>query len=276
MINESQIRGRICKFTNVLDNILTPHNYPLAISRLLGEMLIAAAIIGEMFKSKHLVTLQVKSKGAAELMIADYFAGGMMRGYAQINEELFAIDDEKTFASLLKEGILAVTLDQGSGTDLYQGIVELEGDDLASCIEQYFIRSEQVATCIKIAVGQDMSGGSAKWCAGGIMIQMMPNLTEEDIWHKNQLFMDSIKTSELIDPSLDCQTLLYRLFHEDGVWVDKASEVSSGCRCSRERFAGFLKNIPKLELPSYIVDGAVTFTCEFCSRSESFAGDELC
>jgi molecular chaperone Hsp33 len=275
VLNEGNIRGRMCKLSTVLDRILNAHDYPLPIAKLLGELLIATAIIGEMFKSKHLITLQIKSEGLVQLMIADYFADGKTRGFAKFDVEKLKKNEKLDFNDLIKNGILTVTLDQGEGTDIYQGIVALDGEDLSESIKKYFISSEQINTEIKIALGQDLTDGTPKWCGGGIMIQMLPTENFEDEWQKNQLFINTISVSELIDPNLSAEYLLYRLFHEEGVWVDQAKVVNFGCRCSRERFHTFLKAIPSLELPNYIVDGKIIFTCEFCSNNESFTEQDL-
>ena len=276
LINNSQIRGRIGKFSNTIDNIFTKHNYPLPIAELLGEMLLLAALISDMFKSKRLLTLQIKSDGIVKLLIADCFDNDKLRGYARWDDENLSDylgGTIPSFSELLNNGQLVVTLDNGIGSDPYQGIVELIGNNLSECLEKYFLQSEQIATIIKLAVTFDVA--QEKWFAGGIMLQQMPNLTYQDDWHKNTLFLHTLVDNELTNPTITIEKLLYSLFHEDGVWVDTGKIISDGCRCSRARFESILNSISSQDLPEFIVDGKVIFTCEFCNSKEDFIIDHI-
>jgi molecular chaperone Hsp33 len=274
LINESSIRGRVCKVTAPLHKILTAHEYPEYISQLLGELMILAVMIGNLSKSNKLTTLQLKAEGPIKLMVADYTAEGKIRAYTNWDKKQYQDLADKgllTFHEMFKTGILAVIVEQNSVTDSYQGIVELCGNSLAESIESYFLKSEQILATFKVAVGRDMTAGTEQWCGGGIMIQALPSaIKQPDEWETNAAFVNSVEMVELIDPLLSSTQLLYRLFHEIGVWVNDATEVEFGCRCSRERAENILKTLPSGELETLKQDGKIVVTCQFCNNTEVF------
>jgi len=80
---------------------------------------------------------------------------------------------------------------------------------------------------------------------------------------------------ELIDPTISSQTLLWRLFHEDGVRVFRDQALKAGCRCSRERVELVLRSMPVDELTALQAEGEAVITCEFCNRRYRFDRESL-
>jgi molecular chaperone Hsp33 len=154
--------------------------------------------------------------------------------------------------------------------DRYQGVTAIEGETLALCAEQYFAQSEQTPTRVRLAVGQLDTGEGRHWRAGGMMIQ---NIAEDEArgstaeaWNRTQAFFETIGEDELLDPTISAETLLYRLFHEDGVRVFDAKPLKAFCRCSQERIAAVLKSFGEEERAEMIEeDGRIRVTCEYCS-----------
>lgn len=75
---------------------------------------------------------------------------------------------------------MVITITPSEG-ERYQGVVGLEGDTLAACTEDYFMRSEQLPTRLFIRTG-DVDGKPA---AGGMLLQVMPaqNAQQDDFDH---------------------------------------------------------------------------------------------
>src|SRR5689334_17387254 len=295
-IDSSGLRGRLVRLGPVLDEILTRHDYPEPVALMLGEAIALAAALAGALKYDGVFTLQTRGDGPIRLLVADVTSAGALRGYAQYDAEKLAkaIDAAPAGASglgdsvprLLGAGHLAFTVDQGEHTDRYQGIVELQGATLAECAHHYFRQSEQVQAGIKVAVGRVGSNGSARWRAGGIMLQRVPAVggiftrsieeEREEGWRKAMVLMSSSTSAELLDPALAPNDLLFRLFHEDGVRVYKPHALAAQCRCSRERVERILIQIGPAELDEMkLENGEVTVTCEFCSTTYRFAEDEI-
>lgn len=275
------VRGRIVRLGSVADRVLSAHGYPGAVSRLVGEGLVLVGLIGTALKIDATMTLQTQSDGPVRMLVADLDAG-RIRGLAQFDAD--RVSNAKP-GELLGKGSLAFTVDPGGDMDRYQGIVELEGGSLVPSALQYFERSEQLPTLVRIAVGQAYApGGGLHWRAGGIMIQrlapeggtdgLLP--MEEDDWNRLKLHMRTVTDDELIDPQLSPAELAYRLFNEDGVRAYTPMPLAFGCRCSRERVEGILKSYRRDEIDDLLDDnGKLAVTCEFCNSHYDFDPAEV-
>lgn len=283
-IEASLLRGRMVRLGPMLDTILGRHAYPDPVARLLGQTITLATVMASGLKYEGVFTLQTKGDAAVPLMVADVTSDGDVRGYAKVDEDKLAELDEsrvpegEEVPALLGNGYLAFTVDQKGAKDMYQGIVELEGDSLTECVQHYFRQSEQIDVGLKLHVDRREAG----WRAGGLMVQRLPDPEKrpaasdrEDDWRRTMILMDSATEAELSDPRLVPNGLLYRLFHEDGVRVFPPTTLRSGCRCSRERVAQVLSTIPRSDLEEYKIDGNVEMTCEFCNTTYYFDDDDL-
>lgn len=277
-IEGQAVRGRLVRLGPLVDAVLGRHQYPQAVAGLLAELLALAAALAGMLKYEGIFTLQTKGDGPIRMMVADVTSVGDVRGYAQFDtEKLAAIGGAGlSVPRLLGAGYLAFTVDQGSHTERYQGIVELDGATLADCVHHYFRQSEQLDAAIKVAASQV----AGRWRAGALMLQRLPPSAGaadevEDGWRRALAFMASSTDSELLDPELPANDLLYRLFHEDGVRVFAPSDLRAGCRCTRERVERVLRSLPGAEVAELTVDGRIVATCEFCSAAYSFTESEV-
>ena len=280
-LERSRLRGRAIRLGETVDYVLRAHQYPRAVSELLGELLVLAGALAGGLKFDGRFSLQVRGDGPVRLLVVDCTNDGQMRGYAGYDADAVRGRRDEPPAALLGNGLLALTVDQrATGGEAYQGIVELEGSSLTDCMLTYFERSEQVPTAVRVAVDRDPMTG--RWQAGAIIVQAMPGSqptdeeTAEEHWHRTVLHLGTATDTELLDPRLALDDLLFRLFHEDGVRVFETLKLSPGCTCDEERVLSVLKSFTPAELEEMrLEDGAVTVTCEFCGRHYRFASDEV-
>ncbi len=301
------VRGRVVRLGHLVDDVLSRHDYPEPVGRLLGEALALTALLGESLKFDGTLTLQTQSDGPVSLLVTTFTTPGGMRGYAQVEDEAFealrSSDAEITPAMLLGKGHLALTIDPAKEMDRYQGIVALHGESLAEAAHEYFRQSEQIATSIKLAVGcVESAGGKSVWRAGGIMIQHLAAsggiqdereraarleagetrqvLTEggedvEEAWARAAILLDTVEDHELLDPLVAPEELLYRLYHEDGVRVYEPRALARECRCSEARTQNILRSFPLEDLKDMAEDGKLRVTCEFCNEVYDFDAETL-
>ncbi len=276
-LEDSNLRGRILRLGSSINDILTRHAYPDPVSRLTGEAAILSLLLSSMLKYDGIFTLQTQSDGPVSMLVADITRRGVVRACAKFDAGL--VSDDALPTSLLGQGHLAFTVDQGDDTERYQGIVSLTGDSLQDSVQHYFNQSEQIATGIRIAVNRNAAG---EWRAGAIMLQRLPEQghpddgeAHEDDWRRAMVLLQSCKDDELLDEGLSQNDLLFRLFHEGGVRVYDPLPVEEGCRCSQERADHILDMMSDEDRQEMIVDGKITVTCEFCSREYIFDGDDL-
>jgi molecular chaperone Hsp33 len=275
-IEGQPVRGRIARLGAVIDDVLTRHDYPEPVANLLGEACALAALVGASLKFEGRLIVQAQGDGPVSLVVADYDTSGALRGYCSFNPEKVAAASEGFVRpgahSLLGQGVFIMTIDQGAEMDRYQGVTSIEGETLALCAEQYFAQSEQVPTRVRLAVGQVTTGEGYAWRAGGLIIQNIAaddaRGSTEDAWETAQALFETLGEDELIDPQVTGETLLYRLFHETGVRLFKASPLRAFCRCSTERITSMLRSFPPEDRQDMVeADGKIHVTCEYCSRA---------
>jgi molecular chaperone Hsp33 len=278
-------RGRIARLGPVIDAVLANHDYPPAIERLLAEALTLTALLGSLLKEPQgQMTLQAQTEGAiVELMVCDYL-GGELRGYVRFAPERLAdAPDQPTLTDLFGSGYLAITFDQPVSKERYQGIVPLEGRNLAEAAQSYFAQSEQIPSLVRLAA--EKRGGH--WFAGGLLLQHLPEGEEgrdrlhtrldHPDWPHIAILGGSVKPGELTDPELPLDDLLWRLFHEEEeVRTLAALPLAKGCRCDPDYVRSVLARFPADEREAMVGDdGLIKVDCAFCSSSFSIAPGEL-
>jgi molecular chaperone Hsp33 len=270
-IEGEPVRGRVARLGPAVDAILEGHGYPEPVANLLGEACALAALVGSNLKFDGRLIVEARGSGPVRYVVADYDTSGGLRGYCRFDEaevEAAAQGFQRPGArSLLGDGVFLMTVDQGSDMDRYQGVTSIEGETLALCAEQYFAQSEQTPTRIRLAVGVV----DGKWRAGGFLIQYVPEDDSgeraEEAWRRTQAFFETLGEDELLDPNLPSNTLLYRLFHEDGVRVFGSKPLRAFCRCGQDRIETVLRSFSAEERADMVEpDGKIHVTCEYCSR----------
>ena len=297
------LRGRVVRLGPALDDILSRHRYPPPISKLLGEAVVLTVLLGSALKFDGRFILQTKTDGPVRMLVVDYRSRGRVRACAQFDSA--AVDKLAGGAgagALLGRGHLAMTIDQGPEMSRYQGLVALAGGSLEDAAHEYFLRSEQIPTRVRLAVAEELrpivGGAHHRWRAGGMLLQFLPKKAErmrgpdldpgdapkgtpphvaqvDDAWVEGQSLIATVKDIELIDPDLSSERLLYRLFHEHGVRVFRSLGVEAKCSCSRTSVTNMLKSFSKDEREHMVQDGVISVTCEFCNTRYVFAPAEV-
>ncbi|MBC2884424.1 Hsp33 family molecular chaperone [Ochrobactrum sp. CM-21-5] len=294
------VRGRAVQLGASIDAILKRHDYPEEVARLLAEATVLTVLLGTSLKFEGKFIFQTQSDGPVDMLVVDFRTPRSVRAYARFDDDRLkdAIAAHKTRPEeLLGRGTLAFTVDQGAYTQRYQGIVALDGSTLEEIARTYFRQSEQIPTDLKLSVAKLMERGPdgaliEQWRAGGLIVQFLPQSElrarmpdlpggdgdaveaadhpVDDVWDEARSLVGTIESSELTDPQVGAERLLYRLFHERGVRVFDAVQVLDECSCSREKIAGVLSGFTAEEIQDSIEDGKIAVTCEFCSKLYEF------
>ena len=273
------VRGRLVRLGTLTDALLVRHDYHPAVARLVGQALALTAGLSTALKFRGTFSLQAKGNGAVDMLLADCTDTGELRGYARSDLDmlgtLLAADPSPSADAVLGAGYLAFTVDQG-GDNRHQGIVAIEGADLASMALHYFETSEQLRCQIHLACEHTEAG----WRAGALILEKVagaggigPELDEDaqdESWRTATALAATLTDRELLDDSLPPEQLLFRLFHTEGVAADRARALSYGCRCSRARLSGILGGFSDDDLDHMVIDGTIVMTCEFCHYDFKF------
>jgi len=306
------LRGRVVRLGPALDRILGAHDYPLPVAKLLGEAIALTVLLGSSLKFEGRFILQTQTDGPVRMLVVDFTSPGRVRACARFDRpRVEAAIAARTVSAgeLLGHGHLAMTIDQGTDMSRYQGLVALTGGNLEDAAHEYFLRSEQIPTRVRLAVAEEFSaakpatkadgksdtasGPRHNWRAGGMLLQFLPKspermrvadldpgdapegttpdvVDEDDAWREGRALIDTVEDLELIDPDLSSERLLYRLFHEQGVRVFRSTDVEAQCSCSRETVANMLKSFSQDDRDHMVENGVISVTCEFCSSNYVF------
>lgn len=311
-LDNADVRGRVVRLDNVLNNILKQHQYPLAVERLLVDAVLLTALMGEAIKVRWKLSLQVRGSGAIRLIATDYCAPdiegepALIRAYASFDAQALSAQGDPF--SQIGDGYFAVMLDQGNDMMPYQGFTPLDGGSLAACAETYFAQSEQLPTRFILAHSNPLNPKNSDktlWRGGAIMIQNLPRNGKEkeedkkhhgedvankalleksdemqshkdDNWQRVQFLLNTVTPDELVGPEVSPSDLLIRLFHEESPRVFDAQFVRFGCSCSEDKVRQTLSIYSQADIATMISEnGMVTADCQFCSAHYEMAPQTL-
>lgn len=261
LLERAQVRGVLVRLEQSWRQVRERADYPTAVGALLAKTLAASALLTGNIKFEGSLSIQLKSRGPLTLLFAECTHDGNLRGLARWNEE--PADDFRLTEGV--EPLLAITIENATSGQRYQGLVSVEDADLAVLFERYFERSEQLPTRIVLAA-------NGTRCAG-MMLQQLPvdagGESDVDAWNRMGFLLATLKPEELL--ALSAEQLLLRLFHEESARVYTPRPLAFGCGCSRERVAGVLHSLGRAEAEAAIrSDGTAEITCEFCNTRYQF------
>ncbi|WP_116367625.1 Hsp33 family molecular chaperone HslO [Parahaliea mediterranea] len=268
LFEEADLRGEFVQLDGAYRDILALHHHSPAVSRLLGEFLAASVLLATTLKFEGKLVLQARSsEGQIPLLMvecsSDLDLRGIVRGAGQATAERFDL--------LLAKGQLAITVDPTRGKR-YQGVVPLDGDNLAQCLQSYFAQSEQLGTRVWLAADGER--------AGGLLLQQLPPQLVTDAQQRNNSWEHActlaatVRDDELLQ--LAPAELLHRLYHEEALRLFEPRRPRFRCSCSRERTLGALAALGRAELESLLAEqGAVTMDCEFCNSRYQYQREDL-
>ncbi|MBB3189632.1 Hsp33 family molecular chaperone HslO [Halomonas cerina] len=268
LFERTNVRGEIVSLEKAHAEVLARHEYPAAVSHLLGELLAAVALLTDTVKLDGTLSIEVRGQGALSLLMAESNPGGELRAIARLDEDAAIPAEDSRFRDLVGEGRIMITLDPRGG-QRYQGVVALDHDSLAGCLEAYFSQSEQLPTRLWLAADEVR--------AGGLLLQRLPDEShnqDADAWARTVHLAETVTAEELL--GLPPRELLVRLYHEETVRIFEPKALRFGCTCSRERIASSLLTLGEAELRDILAEqGSVDIQCHFCHTRYHFPAAEV-
>ncbi|WP_440866114.1 Hsp33 family molecular chaperone HslO [Symbiopectobacterium purcellii] len=261
------VRGELVTVSNTYQQILDNHDYPAPVRLILGDMLAATSLLTATLKFNGDITVQLQGDGPLKLAVINGNNQQQMRGVARLQGE---ITPDATLRDMVGNGYLVITITPEEG-ERYQGVVGLEGDSVAICLENYFLQSEQLPTRLFIRSGEH----EGRPVAAGILLQVLPaqHVGHDDFDHLVQLTI-TIKNEELF--TLPANEVLYRLYHQESVTLYEPQAVSFHCHCSRERCADALMTLSDADLHEMLEqEQEIDMHCDYCGTHYLFSASEI-
>jgi molecular chaperone Hsp33 len=246
-------------------------HYAPSVEALLGEAVSASVLLAATLKFQGTLTLQLAGDGLVSLLVAQCTHDFSIRAVARAPEIVVGAPE---FRQLVGDGRLTVTVEADERAARYQGIVALEGQTLAECIENYFETSEQLPT--RIALSAD-----SEHCAG-LLLQNLPPTGAQgaapalapEVWENLSSRMAALAAASLQLGS--AEQVLQQVCAEHDCRLFTGSAVRFVCRCDAARVRTVLRSLGSAELRSILDEqGAVSVTCEFCGRPYRFEAIEV-
>ncbi len=262
LFEDLSVRGELVQLDEAYQQIISSKEYPAAVQKLLGELLVSTTLLTATLKFEGSITMQLQGDGPVSLAVINGDHDQKVRGVARFEGE---IADDAGLHDMMGKGHLVITITPKKG-ERYQGVVGLEGDTLSEVLEGYFANSEQLKTRLWIRTGEY----NGKPHAAGMLLQVMPDGTgtPNDFEHLEQL-TDTVKNEELF--SLEANELLYRLYNQEKVQLFTPQPVEFFCGCSRERSGSAIITVAKEEIYDILTtEGSVALHCDYCGTNYSF------
>jgi molecular chaperone Hsp33 len=264
MLERAGVRGVLVRLGPAWREVAGRSHYPAVLRSVLGQTLVASALLTGNIKLDGALSVELKSSGALRLLFAECTDRGRLRGLARWNDPL----PETLDLAAMPEAYMAITIGNAERGQRYQGLVDLQHPDLASALENYFGQSEQLPARIVLAADGEH--------AVGLMLQKLPDegghdaVEDEDAWTRIQHLTATLGAQELL--STPPEQLLYRLYHEESVRLFDPRPLAFGCSCTRERVEAVLRSLGRDEVEAALEarEGEIEVICEFCAQRYTF------
>ncbi len=223
----------------------------------LGQALACVSMLSTTVKFDGAMIMQAQSDGAISTLVAQATNQRKIRGVVKCHAPV--VGDSLT--ELFGEGRLVLTIEAENGKP-YQGIVPLQGENLAAALQMYFEQSEQLKTRLWLFADDNH--------AAGLLLQELPSQEgQPNDWDMIEILASTVTAKEMFE--LDCHELLYRLFNEEDIRLFDAEDVAFECSCSRERIEKTLQAMGEEELHAILNEQEIiAVTCEFCNETYRF------
>lgn len=264
----TNVRGERVLLNSAYQEIIKRKQYPLSVEKLLGEFVAAIALLRDVIKIDGVLSIQAKGHGFLSTLMTECDEQQNLRGIAQWDESQ-EIPETISLQEALAGGYLAITIQPRSG-QRYQGIVEVVGDTLSECLEQYFFQSEQLPSRVWLAA-------NGAQC-GGLFLQRLPSeqakKVDEDAWERLSHLAATVTEEELL--GLETEVLLHRLYHEEEVRLYDVKPMQFGCSCSRQRTLDAVMSLGQEEVREILIEqGKLEVDCQFCAEKYQFTHADL-
>ena len=273
---QGQIRAFAATTREMVETARKAHNTSPVVTAALGRLLTGGAMMGVMMKGdKDVLTLQIKCDGPIHGLVVTADAKGNVKGYADQTDVMLPANAQGKLdvGGAVGSGILSVIKDLGL-KEPYVGQTQLQTGEIGDDLTYYFASSEQVPSCVGLGVLMERDNTVKR--AGGFIVQLMPDATEEIIEKLEANLAQITSVTGLLDQGDTPEMILEKLLGNLDLEILDRMETRFHCNCDKVRVGKVLISLGKKELQSMIDEGnEVQLNCHFCNTDYTFSVEEL-
>lgn len=258
LFEELGVRGEWVKLTDSWQAAKLHQRGSEDMQQQLGQALAAVVMLSATVKFKGSMILQAQGDGDIKTLVAQATDQRKIRGLVRGGKGNPATG---SLEAMFGQGQLVLTIEAENGQP-YQGIVPLQGGNLATALQTYFEQSEQLKTRLWLFANATD--------AVGLLLQELPAQDNyEADWEHIEILANTVTEQELFE--LDCEQLLYRLFNQEKIRLFDPEPVEFSCACSRSKIEKTLFAMGRSELEDMLKErDIIEVNCEFCSEQYRF------
>lgn len=282
LAHEGRVSLVCANTTEMINEIKNIHDLTPITTAALGRFATITGMMGftEIKDTEDYLTVQMNGKGPMGTLIS------VVRREAFTSKVKVCTDNPHVEIPLKVNGKLDVSgavgqngflniINKNEVTDTnYTGLVPIVTGEIAEDFTEYFAKSQQKPTVIALGVLVNKDGVQA---AGGYMIQLMPDATEEDIVAIEKALEKAPSISQMIDENKSLEEIARIVTGDEDIMIlAQELDMKYECDCSREKFERGLISIGKEELEKIInEDGKANIICNFCKEEYNFDKNDL-
>ena len=271
--------------TDIVQEALNIHKCsPTAIDAF-GRLLTAGVIMGSTLKGNDVLTLRTDTDGLLNNMVVTATVDGGVKGYlSNPSADVPLRDDGKSnVGALVGRGTMKIIKDMGL-KEPYVGISTVDTGEIAQDLAYYFYNSEQTPTVI--ALGVKLKDANTVACAGGYMLQLLPDAEDEFITALENKIQAIRPMTELMMGGMDLERILKLLYEDmnsedneklvESYEILEEKEVSYKCDCNKDKFYKGLITLGKDELNKiFAEEEKIEAECHFCGKRYEFKKEDF-
>ena len=271
-----QVRAFAADTRETVEYARAAHNTSPVVTAGLGRLLTAGSMMGSMMKGERdVLTLKAEGSGPVGHYLVTADSHGNVKGYAANPDVILPANaaGKLDVAGSLGVGLLTVIKDLGL-KEPYTGTCELITGEIADDITYYFATSEQTPS--SVGLGVLMTKENTVNVAGGFIIQIMPDATEETISAVEEKITSITSVTGMLEKGMTPEDILQYILGNLELEILDKTEVAFVCDCSKEKVSKALAAINKEDLQGIIDDGEdIEIKCHFCNKTYGFSVEEM-
>ncbi len=247
--------------------------WPTATATLSRVMSMASMMGMQLKNKKEKISIQINGGGEIGTVLVDCNGDGDVRGFVSNPHVHYQYNDTGKLAvgvAVGKNGLLTVTKDLGL-KEKFSGQVELQTGEIGEDFAYYYAVSEQIPSLVALGCLVDVDNSVI--ASGGILIQLLPDATEEDIV-KIETLAEPLKKVSSIFKEHSVEEAANMLFDDFRLLEEK--EVRFKCSCDKATMKRALLTLSKEERMKLIEeDHGAELICHWCNQDYQFSEQEL-